>query len=343
MMSSPDDDGGGEWHDVPLRRGARHRDDTAPPRDRGGGCAVRVSSLTLVRTVGVAAWAAEPFKPGEAFNALSAGDSAIESLVKPHPVLAITPSLGIIGDSTGRLVVDIMVPGSHDGKLRLKPWDIVTIAPPPDDASVARYITRTGYWRGQVPAYEVRRVKRSLLRAVKKELAHRYPDDPLHALGKLFVVDGVWHTAVWYLPPPPDRASQTFAGYIVVPLARCGSAGGGDAVACGHGRLGRGGTGVAVNVVRSYSRANYYTVMKWTKTCIVGTVTAAARTVALLRLMTELDSKAAYLVSDKAAAADSISTTTTAGQLRRPSGPEDTEDYLTTTFNYEDAPTGHRY
>jgi hypothetical protein len=288
----------------------------------------------------VAAWAAEPFKPGEAFNALSAGDSAIESLVLKHPVLAITPSLGIIGSKQGRLVVDM--PGSRDGKLRLKPWDIVTIAPPSDDASIVRHVRRADDdWRGRVPDDEVQRVKRSLLDAVKKELAHRYPADPLHALGKLFVVDGVWHTAVWYLPPPPDRASQTFAGYIVVPLARCGSAGGGDAVACGHGRLGRGGTaGVAVNVVRSYSRVNYHTLKKWPE---MGTVSAAARTVALLRLMTELDSKATYLVSDKAAAADSISTTTTAGQLRRPSGPEDTEDYLTTTSNYEDAPTGHRY
>jgi hypothetical protein len=336
-MSSPDDDDDGERHDVPLRRGTRYRDDTAPPRDRGGGWAVRVSSLTPVCAAGVAAWAAEPFKPGEGFDALSAGDSDIESLVKPHPVLAITPSLGIIGDSTGSLVVDM--PGWKYGELRLKPWDIVTIAPPSDDASIVRYIKRAdGGRRGHVPDDdEVQRVTRKLLDAVEEELACGCPADPLRALGKLFLVDGVWHTAVWYLPPPPDRASQTFAGYIVVPLARCstGSAGGGDAVA--HRRLRR---DVAVNVVRSYSRANYNTVMKWTKTCIVGTVTAAARTVALTRLVTELE--ATYLVSDKVAA-DSISTMTTAGQLRRPSSPEDTEDYLTTTSNMEDAPTGHRY
>jgi hypothetical protein len=300
-MSSPDDDNGGEWHDVPLRRGARHRDDTAVPRDRGGGYAVRVSSPTTVRAAGVAAWAAEPFKPGEAFDALSAGDSDIESLMgrRGHPVLAITPSLGVIACWRGRYVVNM--PESRDGELRLKPWDIVTIAPPPRDASIVRYIKLAdGGRRGHVPDDdEVQRVKRSLLDAVEEELACGCPADPLRALGKLFVVHGVWHTAVWYLPPPPSRTTPRpvmFAGYIVVPLARCssGSAGGGDAVA--HRRLGRGGTaGVAVNVVRSYSRVNYNTVKKWT---IVGTVTDAARTLALSRLMTELVA-GTHLASDE--------------------------------------------
>jgi hypothetical protein len=296
MMSDPDDDGSGERHHVPVRDGAGRRDHAeAPPRDCGGG--VSESSPTPQP-------AAVAFKPGDVFNALSAGASDIESLMgcRGHPVLAITPSLGIIGSYGGHLVVDM--PGSRDRELRLKRWDIVTIAPPPDDASIVRYPRRADDdWRGRVPAYEVRRVSRELLDAVEEELACGCPADPLHALGKLFLVDGVWHTAVWYLPPPPDKAwEEAHAGYIVVPLARCstGSAGEGDAVAHIPGAIRR--DGVAVSVVRSYSRANYYTVKKWTKTCIVGTVTDAARTLALSRLVTELEA-GTHFVSDEPQAA----------------------------------------